>query len=180
MMSFDARKKLINGVMFGLTALCAALTVGVLLVILGFLVWHGASSLNWAFFTHLPAPVGESGGGMANAIVGSGKVLLLAACSGLPIGLLGGIYLAEFASLGSAFVVRYVTDLLNGVPSIVIGIVVYTLVVKRMHHFSTLVGGLALGIMMIPIAVRSTEEFLRAVPNALREGASLWAVPAGG
>jgi hypothetical protein len=153
-MSFAVRKKLVNGVMFGLTGLCAAMTVGVLLAILGFLIWHGAASLSWAFFTHLPAPVGESGGGMANAIVGSGKVLLLAACTGLPIGFLGGVYLSEFASQSSAFVVRYTADLLNGVPSIVIGIVVYALVVKRMHHFSTLAGGLALGVMMIPIAMK--------------------------
>ena len=107
---------------------------------------------------------------MANAIVGSGKVLVLATLFGLPIGFLGGVYLSEYASAGSAFALRYVTDLLNGVPSIVIGIVTYALVVKRMGHFSTLAGGVALGVMMIPIAVRSTEEFLHAVPQMLREG----------
>jgi phosphate transport system permease protein len=170
MISFEARKKAGNLMMFTLTGFCAVTTIGVLLLILGYLVWHGAAALSWSFFTRLPAPVGEPGGGMANAIVGTGKILLLASCIGMPIGFLGGVYVAEFASKGSASVIRYVADLLNGVPSIVIGIVVYTLVVRRMHHFSALAGGIALGIMMIPIAVRSTEEFLRAVPTSLREG----------
>jgi phosphate transport system permease protein len=115
-------------------------------------------------------PVGQDGGGMANAIVGSAKLLLLASAIGIPIGLLGGIYLAEFGKGPFSFAVRYTTDLLNGVPSIVIGIFVYTLIVLPQHHFSTFAGGVALGIMMIPIALRSTDEFLRAVPNTLREG----------
>jgi phosphate transport system permease protein len=132
---------------------------------------HGATSLTWDFFTKLPTPVGESGGGMANAIVGSGKLLLLASMFGIPIGFLGGVYLAEFGGSTFSYIIRYVTDLLNGVPSIVIGIFAYTLIVLPQKHFSTLAGGLALGVMMIPIAVRSTEEFLRAVPNSLREGA---------
>jgi phosphate transport system permease protein len=170
MISFEARKKAGNLMMFTLTGFCAVTTIGVLLLILGYLVWHGAAALSWSFFTRLPAPVGEPGGGMANAIVGTGKILLLASCIGMPIGFLGGVYVAELAGKGSASVIRYVADLLNGVPSIVIGIVVYTLVVRRMHHFSALAGGIALGIMMIPIAVRSTEEFLRAVPTSLREG----------
>jgi phosphate transport system permease protein len=141
-----------------------------LLFILGYLVWHGSHSLTFSFFTQLPAPVGEPGGGMANAIVGSGKVILLATLFGLPIGFLAGVYLSEYASPGAAFALRYVTDLLNGVPSIVIGIVTYAIVVKSLGHFSTLAGGVALGIMMIPIAVRSTEEYLHAVPHMLREG----------
>jgi phosphate transport system permease protein len=106
---------------------------------------------------------------MANAIVGSGKILLIAVVLGVPVGFLAGVYLSEYSGRTFAFVVRYVTDLLNGVPSIVIGIFVYAMVVKPMHQFSTLAGGVALGIMMIPIAVRTTEEFLRAVPNSLRE-----------
>jgi phosphate transport system permease protein len=157
--------------MLSLTALCALVSVSVLLFILGYLVWHGGKSLSWAFFTHLPTPVGETGGGMANAIVGSAKLLLLAALVGVPIGFMAGVYLAEFSSSTMAFVVRYTTDLLNGVPSIVMGIFAYTVVVLPLRHFSTLAGGLALGVMMIPIAVRSTEEFLRAVPQTLREGA---------
>jgi len=139
--------------------------------ILGYLLWHGGKSLSWDFFTKLPRPVGESGGGMANAIVGSGKLLLLATMMGVPIGFLGGVYLAEFGGTGLSFMVRYTTDLLNGVPSIVIGIFAYTLIVLPQRHFSTLAGGVALGIMMIPIAVRSTEGFLRTVPVELREGA---------
>lgn len=170
MIAYDTRKKVTNVVMFALTSIAAVLTGGILFFILGYLVWHGAGALSWSFFTKLPAPVGEVGGGMANAIVGSGKVLLLASLIGLPIGFLGGVYLSEFGVSTFPFIIRYTTDLLNGVPSIVIGIVVYGLIVRRQHHFSTLAGGVALGIMMIPIAVRSTEEFLHAIPHPLREG----------
>jgi phosphate transport system permease protein len=165
------RRKTVNVVMLSVTGLCTLFAAGTLVYILGYLFVHGATSLTWNFFTKLPTPVGESGGGMANAIVGSGKLLLLASLFGIPIGFLGGVYLAEFGGNTFAYVIRYVTDLLNGVPSIVIGIFAYTMVVLPQKHFSTLAGGLALGVMMIPIAVRSTEEFLRAVPNSLREGA---------
>jgi len=172
-------RKTVNVVMLSLTALCTLLSVGVLFFILGYLAIKGASSLNWAFFTQLPKPVGEAGGGMANAIIGSAKLLLLASAIGLPIGFIGGVYLSEFGGKTLSFFVRYATDLLNGVPSIVIGIFAYSLVVLPMKHFSTLAGGFALGIMMIPIAVRSTEEFLHAVPMRLRDaslalGASKW------
>ncbi|MFZ0590193.1 MAG: phosphate ABC transporter permease PstA [Bryobacteraceae bacterium] len=172
-------QKVENAVMFSLTGLCTVATVGALLVILGYLVWNGGRYLTWDFFTKLPVPVGETGGGMANAIVGSGKLLLLASCIGIPIGFLGGVYLAEFGGRTFPFLVRYATDLLNGVPSIVIGIVGYALVVRPMGHFSALAGGVALGIMMIPIALRTTEEYLRSVPITLREaalalGASRW------
>jgi phosphate transport system permease protein len=164
-------RKSVNAVMFSLTGLCILLTVSVLFFILGYLVWHGGRAINWDFFTKLPKPVGETGGGMANAIVGSAKLLLLATLTGVPIGCMGGVYLAEFGGKTFSFLVRYTTDLLNGVPSIVMGIFAYTVVVLPMKHFSTLAGGLALGVMMIPIAVRSTEEFLRTVPVSLREGA---------
>ena len=164
-------RKSLNIVMLSITGLCALLTVSVLLFILADLAWHGASSINWAFFTQLPKPVGDVGGGMANAIVGSGKLLLLASLFGMPIGVMAAIYLAEFGGKTFSFIVRYTTDLLNGVPSIVVGIFAYAVVVVPMRHFSTLAGGFALGVMMIPIAVRSTEEFLRAVPRSLREGA---------
>ncbi len=172
-------RKTVNAVMLTLTGLCALLAVSALFFILGYLVWHGGKALSGDFFTKLPKPVGEAGGGMANAIVGSAKLLLLASLIGLPIGFFSGVYLAEFGGRRYPFLVRYTTDLLNGVPSIVIGIFAYTIVVLPMRHFSTLAGGIALGIMMIPIAVRSTEEFLRAVPNSLREaamalGASRW------
>jgi phosphate transport system permease protein len=164
-------RKFVNIFMLSLTGVCALFTVSVLFFILGYLLWYGGKSLNWAFFTHLPAPVGETGGGMANAIVGSGKLLLLASLVGVPVGILGGVYLAEFGGQTFSFVVRYTTDLLNGVPSIVMGIFAYTVIVLPMRHFSTLAGGLALGVMMIPIAVRTTEESLRSVPGTLREGA---------
>jgi phosphate transport system permease protein len=169
--TISQHRRVVNGVMLSLTGLCTLLTVSVLFFILGYIVYHGIGSLSWAFFTKLPKPTGEAGGGMANAIVGSGKILLLATLIGVPIGFLAGVYLSEYSGRTFAFIVRYVTDLLNGVPSIVIGIFAYAMVVKPMRHFSTLAGGVALGIMMIPIAVRTTEEFLRAVPVALREGA---------
>jgi phosphate transport system permease protein len=164
-------RKAVNALMLSVTGLCALLTVLALFIILGFLVWNGAKSLHFSFFTNLPMPVGETGGGIANAIAGTGKLLLLSALIGVPIGLLGGIYLAEYAGSVSSFLVRYAADLLNGVPSIVIGIFAYTVVVLPMHHFSTIAGGFALGIMMIPIILRSSEEFLKAVPRSLREGA---------
>ena len=170
-MTIAPHRKIINFVMLSLSGLCTLLVVSILFFILGYLLVHGVSSLNWAFFTKLPKPSGETGGGMANAIVGSAKVLLLATLIGVPIGFMSGVYLAEYSGKTFAFIIRYTVDLLNGVPSIVIGIVAYALVVKPMKGYSTLAGGIALGIMMIPIAVRTTEEFLRSVPNNLREGA---------
>ncbi len=167
----QAWRKSVNAVMFGLTGLCALLTVSVLFFVLGYLAWEGGRAINWVFFTKLPTPVGEPGGGMANAIVGSGKLLLLATLIGVPIGVLGGVYLAEFGGKTFSFVVRYTADLLNGVPAIVTGIFVYTLIVVPTKQFSTLSGGVALGIMMIPITVRTTEELLRTVPRSLYEGA---------
>jgi phosphate transport system permease protein len=163
-------RKFVSGVMLTMTGVCAVVAVAVLFFILGYLVYHGSTSINWNFFTKLPTPPGENGGGMANAILGSGKLLLLAALIGVPVGFLGAIYLAEFSGTTVAFMVRYAADLLNGVPSIVIGIFAYILAVLPFKHFSTLAGGLALGLMMIPITLRSTEEFLRAVPRNLREG----------
>jgi phosphate transport system permease protein len=164
-------RKGLNAVMLTLTGVAAFGVVSILFLILGYLVWNGGRSLNWDFLTQLPKPVGEAGGGMANAIVGSLKLLLLAAALGLPVGLLAGVYLAEFGGKVFTFVIRYTTDLLNGVPSIVIGIFAYSLVVLPVKHFSAFAGGVALAIMVIPITVRSTEEFLRAVPGTLREGA---------
>jgi phosphate transport system permease protein len=164
-------RKSLNAVMLTLTGVAAFSVVSVLFLILGYLIYNGGKSLNWAFFTQLPKPVGETGGGMANAIVGSLKLLLLAAVMGLPVGLMAGVYLAEFGGRTFGFLVRYTTDLLNGVPSIVMGIFAYSLVVIPMRHFSTLAGGVALGIMVVPITLRSTEEFLRSVPGSLREGA---------
>jgi phosphate transport system permease protein len=164
-------RKTVNVVMLGLSGVCALLTVGALVFILGYLVWHGGQDVTLTFLTHLPTPVGEVGGGMANAIVGSGKLLLLALLFGVPIGLFGGVYLAEFGDRTFSFLVRYTADLLNGTPSIVMGVFAYAVVVLPMRHFSTLAGGFALGVMTIPIVLRSSEEFLRAVPQPLREGA---------
>lgn len=164
-------RKSLNVLMLTLTGVAAFVVVGVLFFILGYLVYNGGKSLNWNFFTKLPVPVGETGGGMANAIVGSLKLLLLAALIGLPIGLIAGVYLAEFGGKTFSFIIRYTTDLLNGVPSIVMGIFAYSIVVEPVKHFSTLAGGFALGVMAIPITVRATEEFLRAIPGSLREGA---------
>jgi len=164
-------RKSLNAVMLTLTGVAAFGVVSILFLILGYLIWNGGRSLNFDFFTQLPKPVGETGGGMANAIVGSLKLLFLAALMGLPVGLLAGVYLAEFGGKMFTFVIRYTTDLLNGVPSIVIGIFAYTLLVLPVKHFSTLAGGLALAVMVVPITVRSTEEFLRAIPGSLREGA---------
>ena len=171
MISRHLWRRAVNALMFLLAGLCTLLTVSVLFFILGFLVWNGARAIDWDFFTQLPKPVGEAGGGMANAIVGSVKLLLVATLLGAPVGFLTGVYLSEFGGRRYAFLVRYVTDLLNGVPSIVIGIFAYAVVVVPMKRFSTLAGGFALSLMIIPITVRSTEQFLRAVPASLREGA---------
>ena len=164
-------RKSLNVVMLTMTGVAAFAVVAVLFLILGYFVWNGGTSLNLDFFTKLPRPEGEVGGGVANAIVGSLKLLLLAAIIGLPIGLLAGVYLAEFGGKTFSFMVRYTTDLLNGVPSIVIGMFAYSLVVLPVKHYSALAGGAALGLMVVPITVRATEEFLRAIPNTLREGA---------
>jgi phosphate transport system permease protein len=164
-------RKSLNAVALTLTGVAALAVVSILFLILGYLIYNGGKSLNWDFFTKLPKPVGETGGGMANAIVGSLKLLFLAAVMGIPVGLMAGVYLAEFGGKTFSFVIRYTTDLLNGVPSIVIGIFAYSLAVMPVKHFSALAGGVALGIMVVPITVRSTEQFLRSVPGTLREGA---------
>ncbi len=171
------RRQLVNIVAFSATALCALLSLSVLFFILGYIAWHGAAGINWDFFTKLPTPVGETGGGMANAIVGTLKLLGLATLIGVPVGFFGGVYLSEFGNNKVGFVVRYATDILNGVPSIVMGIFAYTIVVLPMKHFSALAGGFALGVMMIPIAVRSTEEFLRVVPHSVREAGLALGLP---
>ncbi len=165
------RRKAVNAIMLTATGVCTLLATGTLLFILGYLAVHGGSSLSWNFFTKLPVPVGESGGGMANAIVGSGKVLLIATLIGVPIGFLGGVYVSEYAGANTGALIRFTADLLNGIPSIVIGIFAYALIVLKTKQFSAYAGGVALGVMMIPIALRTAEGFLRAVPQSLREGA---------
>ena len=165
------RRNMVSRSMLFLTGVCTFLTVSTLFLILGYLLWNGGKSVDWNFFTKLPKSPGETGGGMANAIVGSALIVGLAALIGIPVGFLGGVYLSEFGGKTISFLVRYTADLLNGVPSIVIGIFAWTIVVVPMHHFSALAGAIALAIMMIPIGLRSTEQFLRAVPISLREGA---------
>jgi len=164
-------RRTINGFMLALTGLCTLTAVSLLLVILGFLVYNGAASLSWNFLTQLPKPTGETGGGFANAIVGSAELVLLATLIGSPIGFLAGVYLSEFSGGRFAFLVRYVTDILNGVPSIVMGLFAYTLIVVPMKGFSVIAGAVALSVIFIPLAVRTTEQFLQAVPQSLREGA---------
>lgn len=166
-----ARRNLVNNVMLTITGICTLVTVSTLFVILGYLVVNGGKSVDLNFFTKLPLATGETGGGMGNAVVGSGIVILIAAVIGIPVGFLGGIYLAEFGGKAVPMMIRYTADLLNGVPSIVIGIFAWTVIVVPMHHFSAWAGGFALSLMMIPICLRATEQFLRAVPNSLREGA---------
>jgi len=171
------RRLWINKLAFTATAFCAGITLSVLFFILGYVTIHGLSALNWNFFTQLPKPVGESGGGMANAIAGTFKLIFGASLVGLPIGILGGIYVAEFGKNKTGFFVRYAADIINGVPSIVMGIFAYTMVVLPMKHFSALAGAVALGIMLIPIAVRSTEEFLTLVPMSIREAGLALGLP---
>lgn len=153
------------------------LVVAPLVAIFGYLLYRGAGALNWAFLTQAPKPVGEPGGGMGNAIAGSGEILLFASAIGVPLGVGAGIYLAEFGRGRLSTVVRFVADVLNGVPSIVMGIAVYALVVVRQRHFSALAGGVALGIMMVPTVTRTTEEMLLMVPRAVREAALGLGIP---
>ena len=164
-------RKTLSFVMLSLTGVCALAAVIILFLMLGYLVYNGWRSVDWDFFTKLPKSPGESGGGMANAIVGSFQIILLATVIGLPVGFMAGIYLSEFGGKSFAFLVRYMADLLNGVPSIVIGIFAYAVVVIPMHVNSALAGGFALAVMLIPITARSTEQFMNSVPQTLREGA---------
>src|SRR5208283_5436839 len=160
-----------NALMQAVTCLCAVLVVTPLVLVFYHLVKEGFSSINWAFFTELPKPVGESGGGMANAIVGTFILLGQAAVLGVPIGVLGGVYLSEYGSSHLNWCIRFAADVLNGVPSITWGVVVYALIVVPMKGFSALAGGVVLGLMMIPLVMRTTEEVLQLVPNGYREAA---------
>jgi phosphate transport system permease protein len=165
------RRKIISGVAETLCAVAVILALLPLAMILFYVIKQGFSSLNWAFFTQMPKPVGEKGGGMANAIVGTLTLIAIAAAVAVPIGCISGIHLAEYRDQRFSSIVRFAADVLNGVPSIVIGIFAYGLVVLPVKRFSAIAGGVALGILMIPIVVRTTEELIRLVPPGLREGA---------
>ena len=164
-------RHLVSGTIIGLTYLAAVLATLPLLLILVHLLSKGASSLSLAFFTHMPRPVGEPGGGMANAIVGTLVLIGIATVIGLPIGIGAGLYLAEQKSSPLASTVRFLSDVLNGLPSIVMGIFAWEILVRPIGHFSALAGGVALGSMMIPLVTRTTEEMLLVVPTSLREAA---------
>jgi phosphate transport system permease protein len=172
-----SRRRVTSVVMSGATALAAGLVVLPLLLILGFLVYQGATAVNLEFFLHLPKPVGEAGGGMANAIVGSLVLVALAGGLGLPLGILGGVYLAESRDRRLPWIVRFLADVLNGVPSIVVGIFAYGVMVLPFRRFSAIAGGFALAVIMLPIVVRTTEELVRLVPSSLREAALALGIP---
>jgi phosphate transport system permease protein len=171
------RRRLTDHAMTGAAVLTVIIVLVPLFAIFAYLVYRGVGSINWAFLTQTPKPVGEAGGGMANAIVGSGLILALASILGVPLGVGAGIYLAEFGRNRFGDVIRFTADVLNGVPSIVIGIVAYSIVVLYQRHFSALAGGVALAIMMIPTITRTTEEMLLLVPQALREAAYGLGIP---
>jgi len=171
------RRRITDHVMTGLAVLTVILVLVPLFAIFAYLVYRGVGSINWAFLTQTPKPVGEAGGGMANAIVGSAFILALASILGVPLGVGAGIYLAEYGRNRFGDAIRFTADVLNGVPSIVIGIVAYSIVVLYQKHFSALAGGVALAIMMVPTISRTTEEMLLLVPQALREAAYGLGIP---
>jgi phosphate transport system permease protein len=170
-------RKLKDKIIFSICTLSTIFVLILLFVILGYILYHGISSINLSFFTQLPKPVGEAGGGMANAIIGSMVMVLMATFISLPIGIGAAIYLAEFGKGRMATIIRFLADLLTGVPSIVIGIFVYSLVVLPMKRFSAIAGALALAMIMLPIIIRATEEAIRLVPPSLREAALALGAP---
>jgi phosphate transport system permease protein len=174
--SADRRRRFASAVMTGFTALCTLFAIGVLLIILGYITWQGIGSISLHFLLEGPKPVGE-GGGIGNAIIGSGVLLLLSSSVGMPVGIAVGIYLSEFGHGRFTGLVRFVTDTLTGIPSIVTGVFVYTIVVLPLKHFSALAGGIALALIMIPILARTTEEMIKLVPQNLREGALALGAP---
>jgi phosphate transport system permease protein len=171
------RRAIMDKVVLGLTLLAAFLVIAPLFAIFGYLMYRGIGSINWDFLTKTPKPVGEAGGGMANGIVGTAMILGIASCIGVPLGMGAGIFLSEFGRNKWGNIVRFTADVLNGVPSIVMGVVAYSLVVVRQKHFSAFAGGVALGIMMIPTITRATEEMLLMVPYIVREAALGLGVP---
>jgi len=175
--TFSLWRRFVNNLMTMAAAAAVILVLIPLAAVFGYLVYRGIGSINWDFLTQIPKPVGEPGGGMANAIAGSVLILLLASILGVPVGIGAGIYLAEYGRNRFGDLIRFTSDVLNGVPSIVIGIVGYSIVVLTQKHFSALAGAVALAIMMIPTIARATEEMLLLVPTAVREAAYGLGVP---
>ena len=173
----STRRRVMNWLGLGAITLATLVVTVPLFLILGTVIYHGIGGLNWAFFTQMPKPPGEVGGGMANALVGSGIILMVASAIGIPFGIGTGIFLAEYGRNVYGDVVRFTADVLNGVPSIVIGITAYALVVITQRHFSALSGGVALGIMMVPTVGRTTEAVLLMVPQSVREAALGLGIP---
>ncbi len=183
-MSSLSRRKLLNGLMTAVTGLCALLAVASLFFILGYIFWGGIRGLSFSFLVNSPKPIGEPGSGIANAIVGSAILIGLGSLIGMPVGILAGVFLSEFGRNKFGLVLRFLIDTLTGTPSIIVGVFVWTVMVHPMGHFSALSGGVALGIMMMPIVARTTEEMIRLVPQSLREaglalGAPMWRVTLG-
>jgi phosphate transport system permease protein len=170
-------RKLKSNFMMGVTVAATVVTLAPLFLVLGYLLYKGATSLNPDFFIHLPKPVGESGGGMANAILGTLQIVGLAALGGVPVGIGAGIYLAEHRGTGLATSVRFAADVMMGVPSIVVGIFAYAVVVRPMGGFSAIAGAFALGVIMVPLVARTTEEMVRLVPHELREASLALGIP---
>jgi len=171
------RKKTISVIMMSLTVAAALVAIIPLILIFYYTISKGITYFNLNFFIAMPKPVGEPGGGMANAITGTLILIGLGGAIGIPVGIMTGTYLSEFGNNKFGFIVRFLTDVLSGIPSIVVGVVAYTLVVIPMKHFSALAGGIALGILMIPTITRTTEEMIRLVPHSLREAGLALGIP---
>ncbi len=170
-------RKAKSTIMIVLSVLCAVIAIIPLFIILFYTISQGLSSINWSFFTQMPKPAGETGGGMANALAGTGILILIGSVIGLPVGIFSGIYLSENRSSYFAKSVRFLAEVLNGIPSIVIGVVAYIIVVLPMKHFSAFAGGVALGILMMPLVTRTTEEMMNLIPNSVREAALGLGIP---
>jgi len=174
--SSDRQRRVTNAVMTSFTGLCTLFAVSILAIIFAYIAWQGIGSVNLRFLLDSPRPVGE-GGGIGNAIIGTGVLLLLASVFGMPIGIAAGVYLSEFGRGKFASIVRFVVDTLTGIPSIVTGVFVYAIIVLPLKHFSAFAGGVALALIMVPIVARTTEEMIKLVPQNLREGALALGAP---
>jgi phosphate transport system permease protein len=171
------RRRIMDRAMTAFAMVAVLIALVPLASVLVYTVVQGASAINWAFFTQLPQPVGEPGGGMANALVGTLTLVALASCIGTPVGVLGGLFLGELGGGRLGGLIRYSADVMNGIPSIVVGVFVYAVAVVPVKHFSALAGGLALGVIMIPLVMRTTEEVVRLVPVSLREASLALGIP---